>query len=87
VAAQLAAPQKRLSAMSKEVKLSLQKKPLTVLDAYDKTKVFVKKLLLWIRYVKYRQFAPFPILESFLVENDIFADSEFLERVNCEAEI
>jgi hypothetical protein len=33
---------------------------------------------MWIIYVKDRQFVSFPTLESFLVENDIFIDSEFL---------
>jgi hypothetical protein len=32
-------------------------------------------------YVEDRQFAPFPTLKSFLVQNDVFVDSEFLERV------
>jgi hypothetical protein len=38
-------------------------------------------MVLWISYVKDIQFAPFPTLESFLVENDVFVDSDFLERV------
>jgi hypothetical protein len=64
-----------------ELILSLQGNFLSLLDAYAKRKAFEKKLVLWISYVKDRQFAPFPTLESFLVENDIFVDSEFLERV------
>jgi hypothetical protein len=43
--------------------LSLREKYLAVLDAYDKIKAFEKKLVLWISYVKNRQFASFPTLE------------------------
>jgi hypothetical protein len=32
-------------------------------------------------YLRKRQFAPFPTLESFLVEIDVSVDFEFLERV------
>jgi hypothetical protein len=37
--------------------------------------------VLWIGYEKDRQFALFPTLESFLVENYVFVHSDFLERV------
>jgi hypothetical protein len=64
-----------------ELNLSLQGKSSTVLHAYDKIKAFEKKLVLWISYLKDRQFAPLPTLESFLAENDVFVDSEFLEGI------
>jgi hypothetical protein len=50
-----------------------------VLDACDKIKAFEEKLVM-VNYVKDRQFAPFPTLVSFFVEN-IFVNSEFLEKV------
>jgi hypothetical protein len=46
-----------------ELNLSLQGKHLAVLDACNKIRAFEKKIVLWINYVKDRQFAPFPILE------------------------
>jgi hypothetical protein len=64
-----------------ELNLSLQGKSFTVLDAYDKIKAFEKKLVLWISYIKNSQFAPFPTLESFLMENDISVESQFVERI------
>jgi hypothetical protein len=64
-----------------ELNLSLYGKSSTVLDAYDKIRAFEKKLVLWISYVRDIQSAPFPTMESFLVKNDVFVDSEFLERV------
>jgi hypothetical protein len=63
-----------------ELNLSLRGKYLAVLDAYGKIKASEKKLVLWISYVKDRQFAIFPTLKSILVENEIFVNFEFLER-------
>ncbi|XP_071052621.1 zinc finger BED domain-containing protein 5-like [Onthophagus taurus] len=52
-----------------ELNLSLQGEQLNILVANDKIKAFTKKIDLWCSYCKENNFAAFPTLECFVIEN------------------